>query len=368
MKLVCTQENLNFSLNMVSHLASRSTNLPILNNVLIKAEQGEIQLITTNLEIGIKVLLRGKIEKEGTFTVNAKLLSDYVNLLPKENVEIETDDGNIKIKCKNYQTQIKGLEATEFPLLPQVEQKQKIVIESENLKEAINQVVFCTALDEARPEINGVLFKIEDKKLILAATDSYRLAEKKVELKDLDVSDNQYIVPLKTVQELQRVLFNQGEKEVIIYFNDNQIMFVVDGIELISRLIEGQYPDYQQIIPTDHKSKAKIKVTELLQAVKSASLFCKPGINDIKLTIIPDKKEMVILASNANLGENITNLPVEIEGEENEIVFNYRFLIDGLNNIGAQQLEFEITSSSTPGLLRPEGNDNYLYIIMPIKQ
>lgn len=368
MKLICTQENLSFGLNLVSHIASRSTNLPILNNVLLKAEKTELKLITTNLEMGIKLSVRGKINQEGSFTVQAKLLTDYISLLPKENINLELEDNNLNIKCQNFQTQIKGLEATEFPLLPEIEKKNKITLKINDLKPTLNRVAFCAALDESRPEISGVLFKIEDKYLIIAATDSYRLAEKRIEILESKINNSQFIIPLKTIQELQRILFSQQDKELNIYFNDNQVLFEIDNIELISRLIEGQYPDYQQIIPQNHKTKIKIKTAEFLQAVKTASLFCKPGINDVKITLIPSKNEIVVIASNANLGENITNLPVEIEGEENEIVFNYRFLIDGLNNVNQDQLNMEITNNSTPGLFQPVGEEGYLYIIMPIRQ
>lgn len=368
MKLICTQENLNFGLSLVSHLATRSTNLPILNNVLLKAEKNELKLITTNLEIGIKLNVRGKIEKEGTFTVNAKLLTDYINLLPKENITIELEETTLNLKCQNYQTQIKGLEASEFPLLPEVEKKQQLTLKTDDLKNALSRVAFCAALDEARPEISGVLFKINEQQLIITATDSYRLAEMKLTIVDSKTPINQFIVPLKTVNELQRILFSQQDKNLNIYFNENQVLFEVDNVELISRLIEGQYPDYEQIIPQQYKTKGKIKVADFIQAVKSASLFCKPGINDVKLTLIPSKGELVVLSSNANLGENITNLNMEIEGEENEIVFNYRFLLDGLNNLNQENLTFEITNNSIPGVFRPVGEEEYLYIIMPIRQ
>jgi DNA polymerase III subunit beta len=368
MKLICTQENLSQGLNIVSHIASRNLNLPILNNVLLKAEKGELKLITTNLEIGIRLTVRGKIEAEGTFTIQAKLLTDYVNLLPKQNIQIEKDESNLNIKCENYQTQIKGLEASEFPLLPEVEKSNKISLNINDLKEFLNKVSFCVAIDESRPEISGVLFKIKDKKLILVATDSYRLAEKKIDLIESDIDNKQLIVPQKTIQELQRVLSFQTDGKINICFNENQILFEINNLELISRLIEGQYPDYEQIIPQSFKTKTKVKVSEFLQAVKSASLFCKPGINDVKITVVPAKKEMVVISTNANLGENITTIKIDVEGDDNEIVFNYRYLLDGLNNINDQLLTFEITNNATPGIFRPTSDESYLYIIMPIRQ
>ncbi|HAH04721.1 MAG: polymerase III subunit beta protein [Parcubacteria group bacterium GW2011_GWA2_43_17] len=369
MKFTCTQENLNKALALVSHVASRSATLPILNNVLLEVKNGLINLNSTNLEIGINTNLRGKVEKEGSFTVQAKLLADYINLLPKENVEIELKDQTLYVKSKNQETYVKGLDANDFPVIPEVEKGEPLVVKSADLRQALNQVMFAVTLDESRPEISGVLFLINKTALVLVGTDSYRLAEKKITFINPATEEKQIIVPLRTLQELSRILNEVEGSETNIYVNDSQILFSLNGeVELISRLIEGQYPDYQQIIPTEFKSQIKIRVDELIRAIKSVSLFCKPGINDVKFSFLSHKKELVISAANSGVGENTVTLPIDISGNDNEVVFNYRYFLDGLNNLGSAEATIEMVNDSAPGVVKPAGQDSYLYIVMPIRQ
>lgn len=369
MKFICTQENFNRALNIVSHVASRSTTLPILNNILIQAKEGLITLSATNLEIGIKTVLRGRVEREGVFTAQAKLVADYVNLLPRENVEVELKDQTFYLKSGSHKTYIKGLEAGDFPLIPELERHEPTVVKSAELKQALTQVLFAVTLDESRPEISGVLFAFTDKTLTLVGTDSYRLAERTLSLSKSSGASAKLIVPLRTLQELARILSETQESEARLYFNSNQILFALnDEVELISRLLEGQYPDYQPIIPTAHKTQAKVKASEFARVIKSAALFCKPGINDVKLTLNPDVKELVVLAANSGVGENTITLGSEMTGGKNEIVFNYRYLLDGLNNLGAEEALIELVSESAPGVIKPVGADNFIYIIMPIRQ
>jgi len=367
MKLTCTQENLSHALQLVSHIASKNVSLPILNNVLLKAEKGILSLLTTNLEIGIICPVRGKIEKEGSFTVQAKTLNDYINLLPKENVGLEVHDGNLKIECKNAKTIMKGLDATEFPLIPEVDAVISYEIKTLSLKEALAAVGFAVANDETRPEISGVYFSFKNNELTVVATDSYRLAEKKVPL-EKGGGAHHIIVPARTIQELIRIL---GEEpgEVTIHSNENQIVFAFNEAKLTSRVIEGQYPDYRQIIPDEHRTKAIIHTNELINTVKRASLFCKPGGNDIKLTFDAQGGIIDVTAANLQVGESEARQEATIEGEDNSIIFNYRFLLDGLQNINSAECILEITTNTNPGLLRPiEKESDYVYIIMPIKQ
>lgn len=384
MKISCTQENLNQGLFVVSHVASKNTALPILNNVLIKASENEIKLSATNLEIGVNCIIRGKVEKEGDFTVQSRLLADYVSLLPKERVDLGVSEQNkenqsqiLAVSCKNHSTKIKGQSATDFPLIPQIEKKNAFVLSYKNFREAISQVVFAVSISETRPEINGVLFNFADNRLVLAATDSYRLAEKSIGLdKKSTGKPQQVIVPTRTLQELQRILGSFKDPAAIsdienieVYLAENQILFVLDNIELISRLVEGQYPDYQQIIPQESNSKAVLTVSEFIKATKTTSLFTRSGIYDVNLELIPDKKELVITSANNQLGENISKLSGEFSGDKNSIVVNYRYLLDGLQNINTEQVEVSMIDSTSPCVLKPIGKDSdYLYIIMPIKQ
>jgi DNA polymerase-3 subunit beta len=367
MKFSCTQENLNKGLSIVSHVASKNVTLPILNNVLIKAEGGIIKLSATNLEIGVNCSLRGKIEEEGSFTVQARLISDYINLLPNIKIDFKLEENSLHIESESGKTIIKGSLADEFPLIPQVEKKTGYSCNAKNFRRAIAQVIFAAAYDESRPEISGVLFNFGQKDLIMAATDSYRLAEKKIELIKAAKSVKSIIIPTKTLQELIRVLDDEIE-ELEIYINENQILFSFGEVGIISRLVEGQYPNYQQIIPKEYQTEVKIDTEGLIKLVKSASLFCKPGINDVSLEINSTEKRVIISAFNTQVGENVASLEGEVKGGNNNIVFNYRYLLDGLQNTETDRVIIEITNNASPGVIKPEGKNDYIYLIMPIKQ
>lgn len=368
MKLYCTQENLSRGLNVVSHLAGKSTALQILDNVLITAKKGSINLSTTNLEMGINCQIRGRIEKEGKITVPAKLFTDYINLLPNEKINLEENEKKVYLRCTDQETTIQGMSADDYPLTPTLEKKNKIQINNEEFKEAMRETVFAAAYDETRPEISGVLLKVEDKKAKLVATDSYRLAEKTVKIETKGPEQKETIIPARTLQELMRVLSITTNENLEIYLAENQALFCLDDIKVISRAIEGSYPDYQQIIPKEFKTKVVANKEELLKSIKTTSLFSRSGINDITLKIQPSRKELIISAVNAQLGENVSRLKVSAEGEENEIVFNHRYLLDGLQNIASEKVVMEIINNTNPGVLKPQDKDSYLYIIMPIKQ
>jgi len=383
MQFISLQENLKHGIFVVSHIAGKNINLPILNNILIKAEKGNVQLITTNLEIGIVNTIRGKIDKEGSFTVDAKILSDYVGLLPNKKVNIEQKETELLINCGNYKTKIKGQSAEDYPLIPEVDKKTYYSAKISEFRQALNQVVFAVSVSESRLELSGVLFSFNNDNLTLAATDSYRLAEKKIKIKtnSNDASESsaqgkKIIVPARTLQELVRILSagEMGEEvgkeseEIKFYLSDNQILFTYGSTELVSRLIEGQYPDYEQIIPTNVKTNIEIERAELVRAVKVASLFSKTGINDINLDFPADKNKVIVSAVSGQTGENITELDAKVKGKDNSIVVNYRYLLDGLNNLNSEMIKIEVIDSNTPCILRPEKDEGYLYIIMPIKQ
>lgn len=375
MKLISVQENLKKGLSIVSHGTGKNINLPILNNILIKAHKNSIELISTNLEIGIISKLRGKVEEEGEFTVDAKIITDYVNFLPSENVEIEEVDGELKIECENYKTKIKGESAKEFPLIPTVDQSNYYSCGVSDLKKALNNVAFAVSNSENRIELSGVMFEFSDNRLIMVATDSYRLAERSIDIKSSsDFINQKLIVPSRTVQELLRILSSYNNEDlafeqdgaVRISISDNQILFTIDSVELVSRLINGQYPDYKQIIPDKSKTEVIANKTELLRAVKAAAIFSKTGINDVNLEFKNNK--IIISASSGQSGESRVDVEAELSGIDNEVAINYRYLVDGLNNIDSDKVKMKIVSSNTPCILSSEKEDNYLYVVMPIRQ
>lgn len=375
MKLISVQENLKKGLSIVSHGTGKNINLPILNNILIKAHKNSIELISTNLEIGIIHKLRGKVEEEGEFTVDAKIITDYVNFLPSENVEIEELDGELKIECENYKTKMKGESAKEFPLIPTVDQSNYYSCGVNDLKKALNSVVFAVSNSENRIELSGVMFDFNDNRLIMVATDSYRLAERSIEIKTSPEAVNQkLIVPARTVQELLRILSSYSNEDlafeqegaVRISISDNQILFTIDSVDLVSRLINGQYPDYKQIIPDKSKTELLTSKNELLRAVKAAAIFSKTGINDVNLEFKNNK--IIISASSGQSGESRVDVDAQLNGIDNEVAINYRYLVDGLNNIDSDKVKMKIVSSNTPCILTSEKEDDYLYVVMPIRQ
>lgn len=367
MKFICTQENLKKGLGLVSHLAGRNQNLPILNNVLMEVKDGSLILSTTNLEIGIKSKIRGKVEKEGSLTVPAKLFYDYIQSIRGEKIEIEAKGNNLEIKTENSHTVLKGLDYSEFPLIPEIEKKHTAVFNVGELKEALGLVLFATAFDNARPEISGVLFSFSKNKLILAATDSYRLAEKTINTKTMVDLDKKLIIPSFTLQELNRLMGEVDKKQdITMNINENQISFESDATVMMSRITEGEYPDYKQIIPQTAKTEVTINKNILQQNIKAASLFCRQGINDISIFFYDNKIE--IRALNDQLGESKTIVEGKITGEKNQIIFNYHYLLDVLASLNDKEVIIKINNPEMPGLITPVGREDYLYIIMPIKQ
>lgn len=368
MKFTCTQENLIKGLNIVSRICGKNISLPILNNILISAQSDGIDLMATNLEIGIKVKIRSKTEKVGKITVPAKILSNFINYLPEEKVNFELINGEIKITSGTWQTKIKTQPAEDYPLIPEVERKNGIKVKVSCLSEALNQTTFAAVTNESRPELSGGFFKAGPHGLVIVATDSYRLAEKKTKVLEGGKRETSFIIPIKTLQELGRVLTElTSEEEIQIFWEENQIIFLTPTIEFTSRLIEGEYPDYQQIIPQTSQTQVILSKNEIINAIKAASLFAKIGIYDVTLEFkTPD--QVMIKSANAQLGENQAIIKAKVSGENNNIVFNYHYILEGLLNIPQEKIILEMTTSANPAVLKPEGSTDYLYLIMPIRQ
>ncbi len=365
MKFSCTQHNLSRALQAVSNIVGKNVSLPILNNILIKAEQTGIKLISTNLDIGIKTNLRGKIEKEGEITVPAKLFAEYVNLIKDETVNLMVKDNDLIIKTANQQTVIKGQSAEDYPIVPDVKNKEWIKINSDEFKDAVSRVVFAASYDNIRPELTGVYCQLYQGELILAATDSYRLAEKKIKLNSKNIKLSK-IIPVKVLYEVLRLI--KDENDIEFGFNENQIVFKLEETQIISRLIEGNYPQYSEIIPKEYKTKVEVKKEDIINSIKISSLFSKIGINDVILDFNNQTNEINISAANIQLGENKSILKTKIEGENNSVVFNYKYLLDGFQNIDTKDVVIELVNADSPAIIKPKDKDDYLYLIMPIRK
>ncbi|MFH1509237.1 MAG: DNA polymerase III subunit beta [bacterium] len=367
MKFICTKENLTKALNTVAKSVGHDVNLPVLANVLLKAEDSRLKLAATNLEIGITCYVGGKVDKEGDITVPARLLTDYVATLPDDKVTMEVSESILRLSASHFAADIKGIEASEFPLIPEVRGEPICSLPARELKRALSQVVFAAALDESRPELSGVFIKFEDNKMVLAATDGYRLAEKTVKLAATTKEETDMIVPARTIQEIIRILPDSDEITSLTV-SENQIKVEVAEITIISRLVDGKYPDYKGIIPAEFISRTKLQAPDLANSLKASSLFAQSGIYDVHMLIDAEDGKLKLSSESAQVGSNISDVPIEVEGKPSEATFNYRYVLDGLNSLGTKEAVLELNSDSGPGVLRPTENDDYIYIIMPIKQ
>jgi len=366
MKLACTQENLQRGLSIVSRTVSRSSTLPVLGNVLLKTDTGGLRLTATDLELGISCLVGGKVDEKGELTVPARLLADYIGQLPKERVSLAAEGKALAVTCEERHAQINGIAAEEFPLIPRVEATFNAELPAAALRDAIHKVVFAVANDESRPELAGVFMQFNEGSCTLAATDSFRLAEARVAAAGLRGSKS-IIVPAKTLAELARIIDQDGP--VVLKASDNQLLITYRDVELTSRLIEGQYPPYRDIIPADLPTKATLDRGEFLDAVRAAGLFSKTGAQDVRLTVDPDKKQISLQAQASQVGGHEQVLAAAVEGPADQVVFNYRYLLEGLSALEGSRVVFSTGGSSSPGKITGSAKEDqsFLYILMPIK-
>lgn len=365
MKLSCTQENLNKGLDIVERSISRNVTLPILNNILLETSQGRLKLSATDLEIGINCLIGGKIEQEGKITVSAHLLANFISSLPNKKINLQTKKSFLNIQCENFKANIKTLDPKDFPIIPKIEASPQVRIKIRNFQKALSQVIVASATTETRPEIAGVFINFDQNEIKVVATDSYRLAEKTIRPIVPNKEPFSIILPSRAAYELIRVLSDQ-DGEIKITPAENQILFYFNNVDFVSRLIEGQYPDYTQIIPSDFQTRAVIDTKEFIKIIKIASLFASK-INDVRLKFRAKQARIEVQTESVDVGDNFSQIPAKIEGKDQEIAFNFHYLLDGLNNIETSELFFEISNQSTPGVLKPIRGKNYLYLIMPIK-
>jgi len=380
MKTIILKDKLEEGISVVEKIAGKSLTLPILNNILISAEKNFLNLTSTDLEIGINWWSLVKNEKEGKIAVPARVLSSFVNFLPNnKSVELELKGLDLKIKCGNQQSSLKGVSPEDFPIIPKVSTQEKIMVKGNVFCQNLSKVVDIASFSSTKPEISGVYFLFQKNLIIMAATDSFRLAEKKIYLETplSNISkDYSLILPQRAAKEIISIF---GEKEdLIIYFSPNQILFETalsetkhPQIQVISRLIEGEYPNYQEIIPKKFETKISLRVNEFINQIKLASLF-SGKINEIKIKIDPKKNQLNLSSQNPEVGEHESFLQGKVEGKACEVSFNHRFLLDGLLNIAAgreKDLEviLELNSSEKPGVLRPKNDETYLYLVMPIR-
>ena len=360
MKLVVVSEKLRQALSVVERAISTRSTLPVLSNVAIKTEGGEIVIEATDLEIGISYKLTGKIEEEGGITVPGRLLTGLMDQVKDEMVSLETKENNLILKTDSTHATLSGAPIDDYPVIPSLDGDPVLVIEK-GLKETLTQVSFATSIDETRPILTGVYFSFDKGGLTLAATDSYRLAEKKTDLKVSKLPLSGAVVPVKAISEVARLA--NGEKTTV-YLSESQIVFEVGPVRITSRLIDGEYPNYKEIIPKSSKTKATAPVDALLSLLRSASLFTREG-GGVKLDFADGK--LVVRASASQLGEFESSTSVQLEGPALEVSFNPQYLIDGLLHLKADEVVIEMNEKTSPVLIRSREDESFLYIAMPLR-
>lgn len=361
MKLKVEKNILLNGIQTVQNIITTKTSLPILSNILLETQQNALRLTATDLDVGISCVIPVDIQEPGAITVPAKRFSDIIKELPGDNVAIATKKNNlVNIDTDLCQFKIMGLGQEEFPKLPEFKDKEVIKLEQAGLKQMLNLTSFAVSFDETRYILNGILFKINKNNLTLVATDGKRLAivEKKLN-RDVD-KDVTIIVPIKTIHELNRNLKEEGELSMIL--GGNQVLFDLGNVIIISRLIEGEFPDYKQVVPPVSENKMRIDRAQFLLAVKRAALLSTPDYQAVKLEVF--KNKLVVSKSTPDVGESREEAPIEYQGKEMVIGFNPNYLIDVLKNLTEEQIELELVDSEKPGTIRTNG---YVYIVLPMR-
>lgn len=377
MRFACTQENLIQGLQMVGHLSGKNANLPVLGNVLLKTESGLLKLSATNLEMAVHCTVRGKVEADGEYSVPAKLFLDFVSLLPTGKIELALTDEGLEVRAGEQETVLKGMPASEFPLLPRLSKEAGIQMNAMDLKRALGQVVFAVSPSQSRPELGGVACFSGDPvpagKMAMVATDSYRLAERMVAYTGAS-TPIKTIVPARAFAEVSRILGAykdelQAQESATLRFTENQFVFTYGEVELISRLIEGSFPDYKPFIPESFKTEAVVSRSELQKAVRAASLFSRQGIFDVHLTLDPDAGTCLVQSADQGTGKTKTSIKGTITGQKNLVTLNFRYFGDGLSAMTSEAVRLKQIDSMNPLLVVPEGStEEYRYIVMPIRQ
>lgn len=376
MNISCLQENMARGLATVSRAVAARSTLPILSNILLQTDEGQLRLAATNFELGINCWIGARVEEEGSITVPARLLTDFVNSLPPGQIDMELSERTqtLNLKSARFEANIKGIDASEFPDVPTAESiggHDNLNLDAATFRRMIDQAVFAAASDESRPILTGVLAQFHQGGLTLAAADGFRLAVTSADVGvDLDETSS-VIIPARALAELNRISTEQEDPiELTVTPTRNQILFHMNNTDLVSQLIEGNFPDYDQIIPKGHATRSLVDTEEFLKAVKVAFLFARDAANIIRLNIVPGSDltpgQVKVTGTSAELGDNLSEVDAIIEGDETEIAFNARYLIDALSVVGTPQTALETSTSSSPGLLRPVDGDDFSCVIMPM--
>ncbi|MBL7078516.1 DNA polymerase III subunit beta [Candidatus Shapirobacteria bacterium] len=369
MKIEVLQEELNKALNIVNRFVDSRPQLPILTNILFEVRNKKLKLSATNLNLGINLWLGGKVEKEGEIAVPAREITEFISYLNPGPLSLELNNNQLVVASVANKATFVGIKPEEFPAIPQLPKENVFTLEAKALNEAVVQVGFSAALDETRPVLAGVYWQFAGKEYQMVATDGYRLSLKKVELPKAVLAGKKktiFLLPARSLSEVARLMAGDLLK-VGLTKDENQVVFGFEQVQISSRLLEGEFPEYEKIIPTAVKTKVWVDKNDLHSAIKAASVFAREAANIVILDI--SKKEIVIKADAPQMGENQSSVPVKVEGEPLKIAFNFKFLLDFINAVSSEEnnLILELTEPLSPALFKVEGDDSWLHVIMPVR-
>ncbi|RJP44908.1 DNA polymerase III subunit beta [Candidatus Parcubacteria bacterium] len=367
MKFISVRANLKDGLLSIERAEGDAAGLPILRNVLVEAEEGGIKLTATNLEIAATYSLSGKVIEPGRATVSLDTLSGIIGNIQSDRLNLEKRGDGLEVRSDNYRAALQGLPTDDFPIIPKVQNTDEhISLEAETFREALSQVVVATQPSDLRPELNSILFDFSLDELVVAATDSFRLAEKKVPSAEIMATYTRafrILVPLRTAHELLRSLKDEGRVE--FSHDDNQILFRGGQLELVSRLVEGNFPDYHAIVPKKFSAEAVLNRQEFANALKLASVFAGKT-SEVKLSVATNGRALEVSSADQTVGENQSVLPAKISGRTGEVIFNWKYLLDAVKSVKSEEVFLGINENSDPTLIRSPKDGSYFYILKPI--
>lgn len=365
MKISTLHDNLQKATSLVSRVVGSRTSLPILANILLKADKSTLELSATNLEIALTARIGCKAEQTGQVCVPAKLLLETIQGLQSDKLTLSGDETKLELAAAGAEVQIQATSAQEFPAIPEIKDAVKLSLSRDQVIESFTKVAVAASLDESRPVLAGVVLRNQSGELILAATDSYRLAEAK--LSGVKADDFAVILPLRTVQEILRLVGAITEAQDIDFeFGKSEAQVTIDSVQLVTRLIDGNFPNYQQIIPDQFGTTIRCARNELMQAAKLAGIFARESAHTITMKVMSDK--LLLHAEAAQVGENTSEVSIQLNGAEAEISLNVRFLIDALNVIPTEEVELKLNDKLDPCVVVPHKPDSpYVHLIMPLR-
>ena len=373
MKVTCLQENLSRGLGIVGRAVASRTTLPITNNVLLATEGGRLKLVATNLEVAIVHWIGAKVEQEGSITVPARVFSEFVSSLPNDNVEMELIPASrsLEVKCARFEARLSGMDADDFPPIPEIDQGVSIRVETDVLRQALTRVVFAAATEDSRPVLTGVNVDIEGQTATLAAADGFRLSVDKAPLAEAVGEPISVIIPARALAEVGRLIDGKDPVKVTVNEAKTQVLFDMGDVRLISQLIQGNFPNYSQLIPQQHSTKTTVDVEEFLRATRAAAIFARDASGIVRIQMSPSGDgaagaRLAVSAKAEEVGDDFGEIDATVDGEEAKIAFNSRYLTDVLTVLGKGEVSLETTNPSSPGLIRPVDSSEFIHVVMPM--